>query len=67
MSTPTSADLQRPVLRVLRGGDPTEEELAALVAVLTTRTAAAPSQRSLRQPLSSWVVSGLAKGTRTRA
>jgi hypothetical protein len=58
----------RPVLRVLRGGEPTDEELAAVTAVLSARaSAAAPASRSLRQPLSSWVASGLAKGTRTKA
>jgi hypothetical protein len=58
----------RPVLRVLRGGEPTDEELAAVVAVLAARAAAgdAAEDRSLRQPLSLWVASGLTKGTRTK-
>jgi hypothetical protein len=56
-------------LHVVRGGTPTDEELAALVAVLTRRAAGAPASErpSLRQPLSPWVASGLAKGTRTKA
>jgi hypothetical protein len=56
-------------LRIVRGGEPTDEELAALVTVLSARAAAvdAAGPRSLRQPLSSWVASGLAKGTRTKA
>jgi hypothetical protein len=55
-------------LRVVHGGAPTDEEVAALAAVLTTRAAEAASEsRSLRQPLSPWVASGLIKGTRTKA
>jgi hypothetical protein len=62
------------MLRVLRGGEPTDEELAALVTVLSARAATVESaalndtaSRSLRQPLSPWVASGLVKGTRTKA
>ena len=57
------------MLRVVRGGEPTDEELAALVTVLSTRAAAGDTggPRSLRQPLSAWVASGLVKGTRTKA
>jgi hypothetical protein len=63
----TDADSERPVLRVVRGGEPTDEELAAMVAVLSARSGGGQEPRSLRQPLSSWVTSGLAKGTRTKA
>jgi hypothetical protein len=56
-----------PRLRVIAGGEPTDEELAALVAVLTARASAPALQpRPLRQPLSPWVASGLVKGTRTK-
>jgi Acyl-CoA carboxylase epsilon subunit len=56
-------------LRVVRGGTPTDEELAALVTALAARAAAAAATEStsLRQPLSPWVASGLVKGTRTSA
>jgi hypothetical protein len=56
-------------LRIVQGGTPEPEELAALVAVLSARAAAdsASEQPDLRQPLSPWVASGLVKGTRTRA
>jgi hypothetical protein len=58
----------RPMLRVVAGGEPTAEELAALVAVLGTRQDAAPSEaQPLRRPLPRWVASALVKGTRTRA
>ncbi|HWC34986.1 MAG TPA: acyl-CoA carboxylase subunit epsilon [Mycobacteriales bacterium] len=61
-------DDNRPSLRVISGGEPTDEELAALVAVLTARPAAAPADPpSLRRPLPPWVASGLVKGTRTKA
>jgi hypothetical protein len=57
-----------PMLRVIRGGEPTDEEVAALVTVLASRSAAsAPASASLRQPLSAWVASGLVKGARTKA
>jgi hypothetical protein len=57
-----------PVLRVLRGGEPTAEEIAALVAVLIVRAGAGspPAPRSLRRPLTPWVASGLINGTRTK-
>jgi hypothetical protein len=59
----------RPVLRVIHGGAPTDAELAALVAVVSTRatSSGAEEPKPLRQPLSSWVASGLVKGTRTKA
>jgi hypothetical protein len=57
-----------PVLRVIKGGTPTDEELAALVAVVSARAGGDPeSERKLREPLSAWVASGLVKGTRTKA
>jgi Acyl-CoA carboxylase epsilon subunit len=63
-TTPTSP----PLLRVIRGGDPTDEEVAALVAVLSTRGGGAPAEpEPLRKPLPAWVASGLVKGTRTKA
>ncbi len=58
----------RPALTVIRGGEPSDEELAAIVAVLSARSAAAPGEPTpLRQPLPAWVASGLVKGTRTKA
>ncbi|HVX71088.1 MAG TPA: acyl-CoA carboxylase subunit epsilon [Mycobacteriales bacterium] len=61
-------ETSRPVLRVIAGGEPTDEELAALVAVLSTRSAAeAEEPQPLRRPLPQWVASGLVKGTRTKA
>ena len=75
-------DDARPLLRVVRG-NPTPDELAALVAVITTRAAASTADdrfpRSLyADPASShrtpvrvsdgaWVASGWVPGTRTRA
>jgi hypothetical protein len=53
-------------LRVIRGGEPTDDELAALVAVVALREAAPAEERKLREPLSAWVRSGLVKGTRTK-
>ena len=35
---------EAPLLRVIRGGEPTAEELAALVAAITTATATAESE-----------------------
>jgi hypothetical protein len=60
---------ERPVLRVIHGGDPSDEELGAIIAVLSIRgSAPSPGESpSLRQPLSPWVASGLVKGTRTKA
>lgn len=43
-----SDDEDRPLLRVVRG-DPTAEELAALVAVLAARAAGAPGARPARR------------------
>ena len=54
-----------PVLRVVRG-EPTAEELAALVAVVAARAAAAAPEESSPR-LSHWVASGLERGVRTRA
>jgi acyl-CoA carboxylase epsilon subunit len=58
----------RPMLRVVRGGEPSAEELAAVVAVLSARATAGQmaQERSLRPPLTPWVASGLVKGTRTK-
>ncbi|MBV9484717.1 MAG: acyl-CoA carboxylase subunit epsilon [Frankiaceae bacterium] len=56
-----------PVLRVIKGGEPSDEELAALVAVLSARGGEPAPERRLREPLSPWVASGLVKGTRTKA
>jgi hypothetical protein len=56
-----------PRLRVIHGGEPTDEELAALVAVVALRESMpAGAAPSLRQPLPTWVASGLVKGTRTK-
>jgi hypothetical protein len=61
------ADETGPVLRVIAGGEPTDEELAALVAVLSARGGnEAEEPQPLRRPLSPWVASGLVKGTRTK-
>ena len=70
---------ERPLLRVVKG-DPTPEEVAALVAVLTARAAAAKEEDArsrvdlsygLRQPVrvgpGAWVASGRVPGTRTKA
>ena len=58
---PAVSGVTRPILRVVKG-DPTPEEVAALVAVLTAR---------LRAPVlvgrSAWVASGRIQGTRTKA
>jgi hypothetical protein len=71
----------RPLLRVVKG-DPTPEELAALVAVLTARAGAdedagarpqshADLAYGLRKPMrvgpGAWVASGWVAGTRTKA
>jgi hypothetical protein len=62
------SDADKPRLRVVAGGEPTDEELAALVAVLSARPAgAAPERQALRRSLPPWVASGLVKGTRTKA
>jgi hypothetical protein len=55
-------------LRIRHGGTPSDEELAAVVAVLTARakTALATEAANLRPQLSPWVASGLVKGTRTK-
>ncbi|HEX3707996.1 MAG TPA: acyl-CoA carboxylase subunit epsilon [Mycobacteriales bacterium] len=58
---------EQPTLRVVGGGEPTDEELAALIAVIAVRDAApAAAEIPLRQPLAPWVASGLVKGTRTK-
>ena len=62
------ADDPKPVLRLIAGGEPTDEELAALVAVLSARpVGSTPEPQPLRRPLPPWVASGLVKGTRTKA
>jgi hypothetical protein len=70
MTTPPSSgdsEPQRPLLRVIRGGEPTPAELAALVAVVAARGGGEPDEpRKLREPLPPWVASGLVKGTRTK-
>lgn len=53
-------------LRVINGGEPSDEELAALVAVVALREAVPADERKLREPLNAWVKSGLVKGTRTK-
>jgi acyl-CoA carboxylase epsilon subunit len=78
VTTPKS---DRPLLRVVKG-DPTPEELAALVAVLTARASAAEETSAadrasahlaygLRKPVvvgpGAWVASGWVAGTRTKA
>jgi len=66
-ATPASDDSSAPTLRVVRG-DPTVEELAALSAVIAARSSAPVTEpEPLRRPLTAWVASGLAKGTRTKA
>ncbi|HWA66843.1 MAG TPA: acyl-CoA carboxylase epsilon subunit [Mycobacteriales bacterium] len=65
MNPPTAEDPPR--LRIVRGGEPTDEELAALVAAVALRGAAPVAEpKPLRQPLHPWVASGLVKGTRTK-
>jgi hypothetical protein len=74
-------DQQPPMLRVVHGGEPTSEEIAALVVALESRRASptGPAQRSawsdragsLRRPLArgadAWRTSGRVPGVRTRA
>jgi hypothetical protein len=73
---------ERPVLRVVRG-DPTPEELAAVIAVLTARRVETPAspprpaggwadrtaglRRVLAAGAGSWRAVGRSPGTRTRA
>ena len=67
MSEIETGEPQPPMLRVIRGGAPTPEELAALVAVVAARQAGQQEEpKRLREPLSAWVASGLIKGTRTK-
>jgi Acyl-CoA carboxylase epsilon subunit len=58
----------RPLLRIVRGGEPSDDELAAVVAVLAARASGgdAAEAEPLRKPLPAWVASGLVKGTRTK-
>ncbi len=65
----------RPLLRIVRG-EPSEEELAALIAVIAARAAAgavpAPAlasgwQRSPGRGPAAWRLSGFLKGVHTRA
>jgi hypothetical protein len=81
-ATPGADSPNRPLLRIVRG-DPTPDELAALVAVMTARMAAtaadeppAPSRYAdptaahrvpLRVGPAEWVASGWLPGTRTSA
>jgi hypothetical protein len=75
------AEPQRPLLRIVRG-EPSPEELAALVAVLAARAAGdeppapvasawssrrAQLRRAVHVGPGEWQASGLEKGTRTRA
>jgi Acyl-CoA carboxylase epsilon subunit len=55
---------ETPYLRVVRG-EPTAEELAALVAVLAARSAAAPAPT--RRPRSAWADPGRRLGLTHRA
>ena len=55
------------VLRVVAGGEPSDEELAALVAVMSTRAGGEAPPTKLTAPAAvAWVASGLVKGTRTK-
>jgi hypothetical protein len=66
-SSGEAAEPGPPLLRVIRGGEPTPDELAALVTVIAARSATpAVEPEPLRKPLGAWVVSGLVKGTRTK-
>jgi hypothetical protein len=80
MTDNPDAAAQPPFLRVVHGGEPTAEELTALVVALSARGPAdAPPARSLwadrsaalRRPLragpGAWRASGHAPGVRTRA
>jgi hypothetical protein len=49
----SAAEGARPVLRVVRG-EPTSEELAALVTVLAARAAAAAAEPPPAEPESAW-------------
>lgn len=67
MTDSEASEPARPMLRVIRGGEPTPAELAALVAVIASRSGGEPDEpKKLREPLSAWVASGLVKGTRTK-
>ena len=82
MSTAEGEAAQRPLLRVVKG-DPSPEELAALIAVVTARasTSSVEEQASVasyaapsaghRKPFlvgpGAWVASGWTPGARTRA
>jgi hypothetical protein len=56
-------------LRIIHGGTPSDEEIAAVVAAVTARQRVehAAATSSMRPALSPWVASGLVKGTRTKA
>jgi hypothetical protein len=60
-----------PLLRVGHGASLDPHEVAALTTLLMVRRAAAAQEpgpaRPARRPLHPWVMSGLEKGTRTRA
>jgi hypothetical protein len=55
-------------LRIVHGGTPSDEEIAAVVAALSIRRQQrrASDAPSSRRSLSPWVASGLVKGTRTK-
>jgi len=61
------SETERPALTVIRGGEVSDEELAAIVAVVSARSSVAVDEPApLRRALPSWVASGLVKGTRTK-
>jgi acyl-CoA carboxylase epsilon subunit-like protein len=55
-------------LRIVHGGALSDEELAAIIAVVTARARANSASEAAdpRLRLSPWVASGLVKGTRTK-
>jgi hypothetical protein len=68
MTTPTAEAENTPRLRLINGGEPSDEELAAVIAVVAKRGAVPVEEpQSLRRPLNAWVASGLVKGIRTKA
>jgi hypothetical protein len=50
----STADQPRPYLRVIRG-DATDEEIAALLAVVAVRAGGGPAGGSVRRPTNAWV------------
>jgi hypothetical protein len=68
MTTPTTEVQNAPRLRVINGGEPSDEELAAVIAVVALHGSVPIDEPpSLRRPLNAWVASGLVKGIRTKA